>query len=107
MMCKQNRGDPGFGGHGRKRRVAGMFRLWPAWLITIALVAFLFIYASQQVPLTAFKAVNLTLGMLLGFWGHIWGEGHIDDLPISMRNDAKHRRALLMAAGMIAFAMAA
>lgn len=89
------------------RWIGKLFRLWPAWVLTIGLMYAVYIFAPQQVPVALFKVMNLTLGIIIGFWASVWGEGHIDILPAKEQEGARNRRALLMAAGMVALALAA
>lgn len=85
-----------------------LFRLWPAWIMTIALTWVIYAISPQQVPVTLYKVLLLTAGAILGFWAHVWAEGHVDELTTkAMQEAAKTRRMGYIVGGMIAFALAA
>jgi len=94
--------------HGVMRSLGKLFRLWPAWIVSILLVYVIYAVAPQQIPVTMYKALVLTLGGIIGFWLHVWVEGHVDELQEAHdRQRALDRRALYCVGGMIAFALAA
>lgn len=85
-----------------------LFRLWPAWIITLGLAWVIYSVSPQQVPVTIYKVLLLTAGAILGFWCHIWAEGHIDELQTKSAQEwAKNRRVAYIVGGMVAFALAA
>lgn len=85
-----------------------LFRMWPAWLVSFALLLIIYQVAPQQIGLIAYKALFLTLGAVVGYWVHVWSLGHIsDDLTPSQRNHAMYRRTAFVVGAMIAFALAA
>ena len=85
-----------------------LFRLWPAWIMTIGLTWVIYSVSPQQVPVTLYKVLLLTAGAILGFWAHVWAEGHVDELATKTLQDAaKNRRMGYIVGGMIAFALAA
>lgn len=85
-----------------------LFRLWPAWMVTVVLTWVIYSVSPQQVPVTLYKVLLLTAGAILGFWAHVWAEGHIDELTTKpLQEAARNRRMGYMVGGMIAFALAA
>lgn len=88
------------------RFFAKLFRMWPAWVISIALLVGIYYISPAQIGVTAAKALSITMGAVLGFWAHVWCFGHIDDLAITTQETERNRRAFLMGMGMVAFALA-
>lgn len=85
-----------------------LFRMWPAWLVSAALLVTVYYIAPQQIGVIAYKAVFLTLGAVVGYWIHVWSLGYIgDDLNVSSMQHAAWRRAVFIVGAMIAFALAA
>lgn len=88
--------------------VRNLFRMWPAWIVSIILLAIIYQVAPQQIGLIAYKALFLTLGAVVGYWVHVWSLGHItDELTNTQRNHAMYRRTIFVVGAMIAFALAA
>lgn len=85
-----------------------LFRMWPAWLISLILIAVIYEVAPQQLGLIAYKALFLTLGAVVGYWVHVWCLGHIgDELKGNALQHARYRRTAFIVGAMIAFALAA
>lgn len=82
-----------------------IFRLWPAWIITLGLFVVVYAVAQAQIPVILFKAMMVTLGGIIGFWFHIWTFGHIGDQTETPERE-KDRRMMLIGFGMIALALA-
>jgi len=85
-----------------------VLRMWPAWIISMALMVVIYIVAPQQIGLIAYKALFLTLGAVIGYWVHVWSLGHIkDDISRDNQQHAAYRRTAFVVGSMIAFALAA
>lgn len=88
-----------------------IFRLWPAWILSVAMLMIVYAVAPQQLPLLAYKAAFVTFGAINGYWLHVWTLGHIDDNETAFKEDVNQherwRRAVYMVAIALAFAMAA
>jgi len=86
-----------------------VFRMWPAWIVSVGLLLVLYHVAPQQIGVIAYKALFLTLGAVIGYWTHVWALGHIidDGMPEAEKQHAKYRRTAFVVGAMIAFALAA
>lgn len=81
----------------------GLFRLWPAWIASIILLAIIHVIAPQQVGLLVYKTAFITWAAICGYWVYRWVELDPDD-----GSDARHlRRCLYVCITMLAFALAA
>lgn len=89
-----------------------VFRLWPAWILSIAMLMIVYAVAAQQLPLLAYKAAFVTFGAINGYWLHVWTLGHIDeDSDVTRFGGAdqheRWRRTAYMVGGALAYALAA
>lgn len=89
--------------------ISKIFRMWPAWLVSVALLLILYHVAPQQIGVVAYKALFLTLGAAIGYWTHVWALGHITDdgLTEEGKQHARYRRTAFVVGAMVAFALAA
>jgi len=87
----------------RMAREAG--RLWQVWLATIVLLVSIWITNPQQIEVIAYKATFITLGGLVAYWVDRWTFPSIRDTKPGDRSQAMMRRAMLMCAAMLAFAI--
>lgn len=95
----------------QRDRVRGMVRevtrLWQAWLATFVLIGVVLAIAPQQVGILAYKGSLIGLGGLGGYWLDRWTFPPIRDEHGIDRRAAMLRRALLMAAAMLASGLGA
>lgn len=98
------------------RSLTRIFRLWPAWVLSIATLMVVYAVAPQQLPLLAYKAAFVTFGAINGYWLHVWTMGHIadgrsgaDDTMTGTPRDEhpRWRRTVYMVGTAIAYALAA
>lgn len=89
--------------------ISKIFRMWPAWLVSLGLLVVLYQVAPQQIGVVAYKALFLTLGAVIGYWTHVWALGHITDdgLTEEGKQHARYRRTAFVVGAMVAFALAA
>lgn len=83
-------------------------RLWPVWLVTVALMAIVASIAPQQIGIVAYKGCLIGLGGLGGYWLDRWTFPPIREQHSKVeQRAAMQRRALLMAAAMLASGLGA
>lgn len=96
-----------------------IFRLWPAWILSIATLMVVYAVAPQQLPLLAYKAAFVTFGAINGYWLHVWTMGHLTDFDapesiseltltgVGVDQNGRWRRAVYMVGTAMAYALAA
>lgn len=91
-----------------KTWISKTLRMWPAWVVSLLLLAVIYEVAPQQLGLIAYKALFLTLGAVVGYWVHVWALGHVSDSANEKQlQHARYRRTAFIVGAMIAFALAA
>lgn len=83
-----------------------IFRLWPAWVLSLAMLMVVYALAPQQLSLLAYKAAFVTIGAINGYWLHVWTLGHIVD-SVDFDQPERWRRTGFMIGTALAYALAA
>lgn len=84
-----------------------MFRMWPAWVVSLCMFMLVYALAPQQISNVVFKVMCITVGAIVGYWVHVWGFGHIgEEMEHAVLQHSKWRRTAFMIGGMIAFSLA-
>lgn len=84
----------------------GLLRMWPAWVATSTLLATIYMLQPQQIGVIVYKTSFITWGAVLGYWVDRWvfpyDRPHVSANP----ETAELRRACIVSAAMLSFALA-
>lgn len=82
----------------------GILRMWQAWLISLLLLVAIYFLQPQRVGVLLYKTFFITWGAAMGYWIDRWLTPY--DRPDADNTEAQLRRAYIVCAAMISFALA-
>jgi hypothetical protein len=86
--------------------IKGLFRMWPAWVISLTLLVVIYYSNPQQIGVLLYKTSFISWGAVMGYWVDRWVFPY--DRPHDAKNliAAEQRRAFIVCAAMLSFALA-
>lgn len=84
----------------------GLFRMWPAWIVSVGLLVAIYYLQPQQVGVLMYKTFFISWGATIGYWVDRWLAPY-DRPHLSVNPEAAElRRCYIVCASMLAFALA-